>query len=387
MPLPNRALSGAIIAASLIVAAGIAVYQNPQVQQWLDARRRKIAIALHNLGDEINPPAHRNRNAREADEQRRRREDIIRRNRNELIRRAREEGVAVDLDELARIGEEYDEKNSRRRGQSFDDLVNEDGMLRESVSGSTLNEKPVAATAATAVDTSAGQGLRNRGSGARGFVSGSSYADPFADEGSVLFDRDLIGAEDEENSVDGNDDEEAPVPHDFTTPSRESTATVEADQPAPRLVDLSEPFAAPFNHAQLAPPADADAATASFYSTMSGPAADAGNDADMDDYDDDMGASTGTLTPTEDNFSTDASLIGRGADDVAVLSTLQNSTLSVAHGEGVDAPGNPFNNNDAAFEEDRFSDASFSDIGARTPSSWTDVGSDFESETASQAGH
>ncbi|KAF9638170.1 hypothetical protein BFW01_g9067 [Lasiodiplodia theobromae] len=339
--MPAPLAKGAIIAASLIVAAGIAVYQNPQVQQWLDARRRKIAIALHNLGDEINPPAHRNRNAREADEQRRRREDIIRRNRNELIRRAREEGVAVDLDELARIGEEYDEKNSRRRGQSFDDLVNEDGMLRD-----------------------AGQGLRNRGSGARGFVSGSSYADPFADEGSVLFDRDLIGAEEEENSVDGNDDEEAPVPHDFTTPSRESTATVEADQPAPRLVDLSEPFSAPFNHAQLAPPADADAATTSFYSTI-----------------------TGTLTPTEDNFSTDASLIGRDADDVAVLSTLQNSTLSVAHSEGVDAPGNPFNNNDAAFEEDRFSDASFSDIGARTPSSWTDVGSDFESETASQAGH
>ncbi|KAL1621173.1 hypothetical protein SLS54_005668 [Diplodia seriata] len=362
MPFPNRALPGALLAASLIIAAGVAVYQNPQVQQWIDARRRKIAIALHSLGDEINPPVARNRNAREADEQRRRRESIIRHNRNEL----------------ARIGDEYDEKHNRPRGQSFDDLVNEHGLLRESVSGATLTEKPAAA--ATAVDSGAGQGLRNRGSGARGFASGSSYADPFADEGSVLFDRDLIGVE--ENSVDGDDDEEAPVPRDFTTPSRESTATVEADS-APQLVDLSEPFSAPFQQSQLAPPAEAEDATASFYSTRSGPAVDAGNDADMDD--DDMLESTGTLTPTEDNFSTDASLVGRGADDIAVLSTLQNST-SVA-GEG-DAHVNPFNNNNAAYDdEDRFSEESFSDIGTRTPNSWTDVGSDFESETGSQAGH
>ncbi|KAF4301943.1 hypothetical protein GTA08_BOTSDO06326 [Botryosphaeria dothidea] len=377
MPLlPNRAFSGAIIAASIIVAAGIAVYQNPQVQQWIDARRRKIAIALHNLGDEINPPVQRNRNAREADEQRRRREEIIRRNRNELVRRAREEGVSVDLDELARIGDEYDEKNGRPRGQSFDDLVNEHGMLRESASGSTLNEK----AATTATDNTTEQGLRNRRSGARGFVSGASYANPFADEESVLFDRDLIGVE--ENSVDGDEDEEAPVPHDFTTPSRETTATLEAE-PIPQLVDLSEPFSAPFQQSQerLIPVAEPEDATASFYSTMSGPVADAADDADMSD--DDLAQSTGTLTPTEDNFSTDASLIGRGADDIAVLSTLQNSLSAVAEDE---ANANPFGS-EGGFEDDRFSDASFSDIGARTPSSWTDVGSDFGSETGSQAGH
>ncbi|EOD49838.1 hypothetical protein GTA08_BOTSDO10173 [Neofusicoccum parvum] len=373
--MPAPLAKGAIIAASLIVAAGIAVYQNPQVQQWLDTRRRKIAIALHNLGDEINPPAQRNRNAREADEQRRRREEIIRRNRNELVRRAREEGVAVDLDELARVGEDWHEKDGRPRGRSFDDLVNEHGMLRESVSGSTLNEK--AAAAATATDKNVEQGLRHRGSGARGFISGASYANPFADEESVLFDRDLIGVE--ENSVDGDNEEEAPVPHDFTTPSRESTATLDAE-PVPQLVDLSEPFSAPFQHPQLIPVTEAEDATASFYSTLSGPAADAGNDADMDD--DDMARSTGTLTPTEDNFSTDASLIGHGADDVAVLSTLQNSSAAVEE----EANANPFGS-EAGFDDDRFSDASFSDIGARTPSSWTDVGSDFGSETGSQAGH
>ncbi|EKG14023.1 hypothetical protein MPH_08765 [Macrophomina phaseolina MS6] len=374
--MPAPLAKGAIIAASLIVAAGIAVYQNPQVQQWLDTRRRKIALALQNLGDEISPPIQRNRNAREADEQRRRREDMIRRNRNELVRRAREEGVAVDLDELARIGEDYDEKHGRRRGQSFDDLVNEHGMLRESAPESTLDEK----AAATALDDSAKQGLRHRGSGARGFASGVSYANPFADEESVLFDRDLIGAE--ENSVDGDDDEEAPVPHDFTTPSRESTATLEAE-PVPQLVDLSEPFSAPFQQSQeqLIPVAEPEEATASFYSTMSGPAVDAGNDVDMSD--DDVAQSTGTLTPTEDNFSTDASLVGRGADDIAVLSTLQNSSAAVAEEE---ANANPFGS-EAGFEEDRFSDDSFSDIGARTPSSWTDVGSDFGSETGSHAGH
>lgn len=382
----NRAaFSGAIIAASLIVAAGIAVYQNPQVQQWLDARRRKIAIALHSLGDEINPSAHRSRNAHEADEQRRHREDIIRRNRNELVRRAREEGVAVDLDELSRVGDERREerKEGRQRGQSFDDLINEHGMLRESASGSGSPPKT------TATDKSGSRGLRNRGSGARGFATGASYANPFADEDSILFDRDLIGVEEnsvdgdligvEENSVDGDDDEEAPVPHDFTTPSRESTVTLDADA-VPQLVDLADSELS-FQQPQLIPVAEADQATASFYSTMSGPAADAGNDADMED--DNMAHSTGTLTPTDDNFSTDASLIGRGADDIAVLSSLQNSATAAAEDE---AHGNPFGD-EGGFEDDRFSDASFSDIGARTPSSWTDVGSDFGSEAGSQAGH
>jgi hypothetical protein len=47
--------AGLIIGVSVLVAAGIAVYESPQFQQWVINSRRKIALALHNLGDEIQP--------------------------------------------------------------------------------------------------------------------------------------------------------------------------------------------------------------------------------------------------------------------------------------------------------------------------------------------
>jgi hypothetical protein len=47
--------AGIIITVSVLVAAGIAVYESPQFQQWVTTSRRKIALALHNLGDEIQP--------------------------------------------------------------------------------------------------------------------------------------------------------------------------------------------------------------------------------------------------------------------------------------------------------------------------------------------
>ncbi|KAJ5158159.1 uncharacterized protein N7500_007810 [Penicillium coprophilum] len=47
--------AGLIITVSVLVAAGIAVYESPQFQQWVTTSRRKIALALHNLGDEIQP--------------------------------------------------------------------------------------------------------------------------------------------------------------------------------------------------------------------------------------------------------------------------------------------------------------------------------------------
>ena len=46
---------GIIITVSVLVAAGIAAYQSPQVQEWLDQSRQKIAMVLHSLGDDINP--------------------------------------------------------------------------------------------------------------------------------------------------------------------------------------------------------------------------------------------------------------------------------------------------------------------------------------------
>ncbi|KAH8698409.1 hypothetical protein BGW36DRAFT_376019 [Talaromyces proteolyticus] len=53
--MPAPIAKGIIIGVSVIVAAGIAVYESPQFRQWVNNSRRKLAAALHNLGDEIQP--------------------------------------------------------------------------------------------------------------------------------------------------------------------------------------------------------------------------------------------------------------------------------------------------------------------------------------------
>ncbi|KAL2830925.1 hypothetical protein BJY01DRAFT_226881, partial [Aspergillus pseudoustus] len=46
---------GIIIGVAALVAAGIAVYESPQFRRWVDNSRRKLATALHNLGDGVHP--------------------------------------------------------------------------------------------------------------------------------------------------------------------------------------------------------------------------------------------------------------------------------------------------------------------------------------------
>src|ERR1700742_2066750 len=46
---------GIIITVTVLVAASIAAYENPQVRAWIDRTRHKIAMGLHSLGDEIGP--------------------------------------------------------------------------------------------------------------------------------------------------------------------------------------------------------------------------------------------------------------------------------------------------------------------------------------------
>jgi hypothetical protein len=326
-PRPNRPLiSGIIIAASIVVAAGIAIYESPQVRAWVDQSRRKIAVALHNLGDDIQP-RRASESSDDFDARKRRRDELIRHNRNELIRRAREEGVAVDLDELARIGDEdigLAERRSRAdRSKSFDTLVGTDGLLKTTGNDASDNT------------------LRKRG--AAGFAAGSmSMADPFADE-TVLFD---VG-----------DDEDAPSPQEFTytepTTTRESTATLDAQSPP--LIDLTSDIPAPD---------ETEAAAQSFYSvashtqdTLTQPSL-----AHTQFFDDEAAShmSTGTLTPRSERSH---SIVA--ADDVDILS-MQNDT-----------------DHDARSESD-FTEGGFSEFGGNdgimTPSSWTDVGSDDGSE-------
>jgi hypothetical protein len=341
----------------VLVAAGIAIYENPQVRQWVDQKRRKIAVALHSLGDDIQP-RRPSESSDDFEERKRRREELIRRNRNELIRRAREEGIAVDLDELAKIGTEdvarAETRSRANRSKSFDDLVGDDGMLRQ---GATT----------TGTDTT-NDGLRKRG--VAGFAAGAAAAaamtNPFADE-NVLFDI-------------GGDDDEAPSPNPFIyeePTARSRSATLEAVTPpieAPAepsfsapLIDLSPESQSVYLHpeTQLPSPSapmqtsETEQGAQSFYSFAS----DSGDNDDFEEM------SAGTLTPRSERSGTTGVSVGpSNADDVAIMSDADHDARS------------------EVFSEGGFTDAGYSDFelgdraGVMTPNSWTDVGSDNESE-------
>ncbi|KAF2127820.1 hypothetical protein P153DRAFT_368370 [Dothidotthia symphoricarpi CBS 119687] len=389
--MPAPLAKGIIIAASVLVAAGIAIYESPQVRQWVDQSRRKIAVALNSLGED--PKPRRRSESSDIYAARTRREELVRKNRNDFIKKAREDGIAVDLDELAKIGSENIEMAERRsrsdRTKSFDDLVGSDGMLR-----------------ATGKDTSH-SGLKKRG--AAGFAAGSAaaaaLANPFSDD-NILFD------------VGDDEDDEAPSPKPFTysendtressatikpdsspvVPVDESTATISANTVSPAttsndaislstpLIDLSPEThpethsethseteqAAPVPYTEVAD--DADAAAQSFYSFTSS-ASHTEDLAQTQFFDDEAEhVSTGTLTPRSQRSNSSApSFVNAHADDIAVLS-MQTDADHDARSE--------------VFSEGGWTDAGLSEAddrtGVMTPNSWTDVGSDDESEWGGQ---
>ena len=140
-----KGFTGLILSFSLLLAAGAAVYENPQVKQWVDENRRKVALALHQLGDELAPqPSRRSESdastreddSPEAAERRRRA-------RTEILERGRV------LEERKRAA-----RQAHGRGMVFDDLVHKDGSLRE--------DEPENATT-TAAETQVEEGaLRHR---------------------------------------------------------------------------------------------------------------------------------------------------------------------------------------------------------------------------------
>jgi len=352
-------------------------------------------VALHSLGDEINPPSRNSNDDDEAgaDARRRRRDEMIRLNRLELVRQARDDGIAVDLDELAAIGRVD-------ASRSFDDLVGSDGKLR---SGSEMAQ-------ASGASTTPQSGMRQRGAGARGLDMGAAFANPFHDEAQVLFDRQLIGADGENESVsaehpmersrestrtispepliDTSDTQsqyfseeemdaqiEEAIRRSLSNVASEISETVTPDaaaldppisvpQPvAPEMSDSSF-FYAPPPHV-LQPPASGQ----SMYSSAMEAMMQANlHNMTMKDEVEESHTPAGTLTPTEDGFSTVASHIDSGAEDIAAMSDFHSM---------VDE-----------HEDDRMSDAGYSTdaysvVGVSTPGSWTDV----ESEAGDEEGH
>ncbi len=215
-------------------------------------------------------------------------------------------------------------------------------------------------------------GLRKRGIAgfAAGTAAAAAMANPFSDE-NVLFD-----------IADDDDEEEAPSPEPFVYEepiARSRSVTIQAETPpieAPAepslsvpLIDLtSEPQSVdlhPETHLPSPTPlqvSETEQGAQSFYSFTSS------NDGD-EDFEE---MSAGTLTPrSERSGVTGASIVPSHTDDVAVLS-MQNDADHDARSE--------------VFSESGFTDAGYSDFevgdrtGVITPNSWTDVGSDNESE-------
>ena len=162
----NRNISGLIVSLSLLFAGALAVYENPQVKEWVDARRRELAVAIESLGEEISPrPRPRNPpfdasaqedRSPEAEERRRAaRQEILERGMFMEMRRRRDrQGSPRDVP------------------TSFDHIVDSDGRLRDE-----------GANTATATTTAIeNPELRRRNTEHRAAVLGAAFASPFDDE-------------------------------------------------------------------------------------------------------------------------------------------------------------------------------------------------------------
>lgn len=179
--------SGAVVAVSMAVATFIAIYESPELRQYADDVRRRIAMAFYSMGDGITPPARQPRFNRPEDA-----EGFFESRRgqgaepgvdadDETRRRQREELLYWNSMRLQQQENEKDktQQNSSdppprpgklHRGSTFDDFLKPDTTAENGAyvfnSGADLRDFG---------------GLRRRGEGARGFMS-PAYSNPFADE-------------------------------------------------------------------------------------------------------------------------------------------------------------------------------------------------------------
>lgn len=187
MPLPLAAKAGAI-AVSVAVAAAIAIYESPELRRNIDELRRRVAIALHAMGDNMQPGQRAPMFNRPEDAQ-----GFLESRRgpgaepgvdadDESRRRQREELMywnAIHLEKMSRSKTEEKEAGEAsagalpapQRSLSFDDFLRQDESGEQ---GSFVVN--------TGADIRQGEdGLRRRAEGARQ-APAAVYANPFADE-------------------------------------------------------------------------------------------------------------------------------------------------------------------------------------------------------------
>lgn len=186
-PINQAAISAGVIAVSVAVAAAIAIYESPELQRMATDLRRRIALALHSLGDNIGPEDangeplfNRPEDAEgflqsgdvDADDEtrKRQREELLYWNAMKL---------SQELEKQTAENEKIKEREKlTRSGTTFDDFMQEDA---------TANEKGtyVFNTGADVRNNDDGLVRRRGGSeGVRGLNS-SIYANPFADENGI----------------------------------------------------------------------------------------------------------------------------------------------------------------------------------------------------------
>lgn len=379
-PFNHPAVSVGVIALSVAVAAAIAVYESPELQRMANDLRRRIAIALHSLGDSVTPQERENLFNRPEDAEgffRSRGVDINaggdmdvdaddetrRRQREEIMywNALREEKKAREQGDPEKAG------GSRPRGSSFDDFLREDGNAEK---GTYVFQ--------TGLEAQNNEGLRRRGDGARG-LSQSIYTNPFSDEHgideNIVFENSLMDPEKDEIESDiysastqlgvkDNSPQTATL-----LPSPEITSAAASTAP---LVDTEDrtstlPSAPVQSERELGPDEymtagqddthDAyssiqawahDASSASFYSPLPVSPPEPMSEPEL--------ISDGMLTPTDS-----ASLAGSGEDI----------------GEAVSA---------VSWSGSRPYDVMSDDEGMMTPASWTEVGSVVSESEAGVAG-
>lgn len=229
MPPANHVIlaSGAAVAVSVAIASAIALYESPELRRYADDLRRRIAIAMHSMGDSINPPAREplfnrpedahgflqsgNAPGVDADE--------------ETKRRQREELMYWNSVRLAKEAEESEKAGQdgaqvERKG-TFDDFLRPDAQGEK---GSYVYRSGVDAKNENETD-----GLRKRGMGAL-------YANPFADEHGISSEE--LDGNAEKHVVPNKDEGMSDIYSATDRPDEPSTPTAEAAQPS--LIDIDE---------------------------------------------------------------------------------------------------------------------------------------------------
>jgi hypothetical protein len=212
-------LIGILLSLSILTAVGLAVYQNPQVQAWVEEQRRKIIEFLQTFGDELDPQSRReaeafayqgrlpNQSSRQetavvahalarATGRETTDDSISRRNRTSHASQSPQEAderKQLGLAYLAKMNEEKERQKMRRsvsglsektyNSPTFDQLVNADGTLKTDKEQEEFNEKTLNLPSVPTDEPKSARGIPVQIAMAEtASVVASRFANPFGDE-------------------------------------------------------------------------------------------------------------------------------------------------------------------------------------------------------------